>query len=366
MAASSPSPSTKIGESFMENATVNGNHKSVTFDTPKQNLRGLNKPKCSKCGNVARSRCPFQSCKSCCAKAQNPCPIHVLKQNGTLPEKSPSTIPSFEPQPTDVPSSGASWRLTSLRQLSTAVANSLRARKALTRKDAININKWRFSKLREHIEGNIEVENEAFERYLYNVSLLEEAFSTRDEQSTVEDTSEDKIQKLITSMKVKLKSNSRRVDAIRRRTRNLVNEKLRKLQEREHISDNVSVSENDDDLDAYRGLKRPKKLENNRAEKTMETDNLIDRLSKARTKDDLISSCMEMKIQFFGHCENEKVKLSNEKSADVDQFVMMKEFDNSVDLSSALPKLCTVVHIDKGIISDMDVRISSESQLAEL
>ncbi|PKU67257.1 uncharacterized protein LOC110094754 isoform X1 [Dendrobium catenatum] len=356
MAASSPSPSAKVGESLMANTTINGNLKSVTFDTPKQNLRGLNKPKCSKCGNVARSRCPFQSCKSCCAKAQNPCPIHVLKQNGTLPDPS-SAIPSFEPHPTDAPSSGASWRLTSLRQLSTAVANSLRARKALTRKDAININKWRFSKLREHIEGNIEVENEAFERYLYNVSLLEEAFLTSDELYTLEDLPEEKIQKLVTSMKVNLKSNPRRVDTNRKRIRNLVNEKLRKLQESEHISDNISVSVNDDELHAYMDLKRPKKLDENRVEKTIETDNLIDKLNKARNKDDLIS-CMEMKSQLF--------KLSIDKCAEDDQTGMKKEFDGAVDSSFALPKLCTVVHINQDLISNIHDGFSWTPQLAEL
>ncbi|XP_020592381.1 uncharacterized protein LOC110032920 isoform X2 [Phalaenopsis equestris] len=354
MATSSPSPSAKVGESLIATATVNGNLKSVTFDTPKQNLRGLNKPKCTKCGNVARSRCPFQSCKSCCAKAQNPCPIHVLKQNSTLPDKPPSSmIASFEPPPTDAPSSGASWRLTSLRQLSTAVANSLRGRKALTRKDAININKWRFSKLREHIHGNIEVENEAFERYLYNASLLEETFSTSDDPSTVEDISEDRIQKLVALMKVKLKFNPRRVDTMRKRIRNLVNEKLRTLQEREHISDEVGVSANDDELDAYRELKRPKKLDKSVAEKTMEADDLIDRMSKARTTDDLIS-CIETKNQLFGHSQN-------------DQPVMKKkESESAVDLSVALPKLCTVVGVNQDVISGIDVRISSASQLVEL
>lgn len=201
---------------------------------------------------------------------------------------------------------------------------------------------------------------------MYNVNLLEEAFSTRDEQSTVEGTSEDKIQQLVTSMKVKLKSNPRRVDTMRKRIRNLVSEKLRKLQEREHVSDTVTVSENDDESDAYSGLKRPKKLDNNRAAKTMETDNQIDRLSKARAKDDLIS-CMEMKIQLFGHSENEKLKLLNDKSVEDDgQSVMKKEFDSSVDLVFTPPKLCKVVHIDQGIISDIDVQISSGSQFVEL
>ncbi|XP_071706206.1 uncharacterized protein [Rutidosis leptorrhynchoides] len=63
-----------------------------------KNLRGLNKPKCHKCGNVARSRCPYQACKSCCAKAQNPCHIHVLKAASSLPDKTPSSGSSLTDQ----------------------------------------------------------------------------------------------------------------------------------------------------------------------------------------------------------------------------------------------------------------------------
>lgn len=351
MSAPSPAQSTKVGESLIENVAVNGNLKSIIFDTPKQNLRGLNKPKCSKCGNVARSRCPFQSCKSCCAKAQNPCPIHVLKQNGTLPDKpSASTVPSLEPQSTDAPSGGASWRLTSLRQLSTTVANSLRARKALTRKDAANINNWRFSKLREHINRDIEAESEAFERYLRNVSLLEEAFSTTGE-SPFQAPPGKNIENLVTSMKVKLKYNPRRADAIKKRTRNVVNENLKTLKERK-----VSASVNDDELDAYRDLKRPMKLDENLTEKIFETDVLIDKLNKARNKDDL-AECMEMKSHLLGHSGS----VGEEAQA-----VIADAFDRASDLSFAPTKLCTVVHLNQEVISEIDGQISSAIQLVEL
>ncbi|GAU28540.1 hypothetical protein TSUD_156980 [Trifolium subterraneum] len=67
--------------------------------------RGQNKPKCKQCGNVARSRCPYECCKSCCSRNQNPCPIHVLKAATTFPENTPSSgaapldRKSFEPPP---------------------------------------------------------------------------------------------------------------------------------------------------------------------------------------------------------------------------------------------------------------------------
>ncbi|KAL6960130.1 hypothetical protein U1Q18_048266, partial [Sarracenia purpurea var. burkii] len=40
--------------------------------------------------------------------------------------------------------------------------------------DTAVINEWRFLKLKEYKEANIEAENEAFDRYMQNVSFLEE------------------------------------------------------------------------------------------------------------------------------------------------------------------------------------------------
>lgn len=82
---------------------------SPVASVPPKSQRGQNKPKCKQCGNVARSRsliqfyhffssllcfdsvinfnsntiviilfyrCPYENCKSCCSRNQNPCPIH--------------------------------------------------------------------------------------------------------------------------------------------------------------------------------------------------------------------------------------------------------------------------------------------------
>ncbi|KAL9326776.1 hypothetical protein ACSQ67_007421 [Phaseolus vulgaris] len=48
--------------------------------TPPKSQRGHNKPKCKQCGNVARSRCPYECCKRCCSRNQNPCHIHVWSE----------------------------------------------------------------------------------------------------------------------------------------------------------------------------------------------------------------------------------------------------------------------------------------------
>ncbi|KAL5667596.1 hypothetical protein ACJX0J_019817, partial [Zea mays] len=108
---------------------------AATFDMPKPNLRGLNKPKCIQCGNVARSRCPFQCCKSCCYKAQNPCHIHVLKQSNTLPDKpSPATASSTEQPSTNLPATSSASRLAALQKLPQHFLKSLQTKKSLTKK----------------------------------------------------------------------------------------------------------------------------------------------------------------------------------------------------------------------------------------
>ncbi|OEL32130.1 putative pectinesterase/pectinesterase inhibitor 24 [Dichanthelium oligosanthes] len=84
-AAAGDSPSPAAAPPAPAPAAANGNGTpqkpppvpAAAFDMPKPNLRGLNKPKCIQCGNAARSRCPFQCCKACCYKAQNPCHIHA-------------------------------------------------------------------------------------------------------------------------------------------------------------------------------------------------------------------------------------------------------------------------------------------------
>ncbi|XP_057512376.1 uncharacterized protein LOC130794478 [Actinidia eriantha] len=187
MASSSPAISSNADSpSLSSSAATTTVTASIAATNASKNLRGLNKPKCIKCGNVARSRCPYQSCKSCCAKAQNPCHIHVLKANATFPDKTPSSSSTlFDHPSTEASPSGNSQRFTSLRQLSNNFSqfnnlqSPLRSRKPLTRKEAAVINEWRFLKLKEFREANIEVENEAFDRYMQNVSLLDEVLAVK-------------------------------------------------------------------------------------------------------------------------------------------------------------------------------------------
>ena len=221
--------------------------------------------------------------------------------------------------------------------------------------------------MKEHTEGNIEAENEAFDRYMWKVSLLEETFSTEellsDGQITPEPySSEDEIQKLVSSMKVKLKSNGEKADSCRKRIRELVGQLLRKLQEKDLASDEgLSYA---DEL-ACKEPKRPKKEGEWRAERTAAFSDLIDKLSKARSEDDL-KPCLEMKLQLLNHSENKGFYSSGEQEPGK-PLEPKQETGSILDLSVySLPKTCTIVHMDQGALSNINTELSSIAQLAEL
>ncbi|XP_057776479.1 uncharacterized protein LOC130995265 [Salvia miltiorrhiza] len=256
----------------------------VSAPPSSKSLRGLNKPKCIKCGNVARSRCPYQSCKNCCAKAQNPCHIHVLKGNSSFPDKPPSTSsPLFDQQSSEASHSGSFNRL---RQLSNNFAQfsnlqtSFRSRKPLTKKDAEVINEWRFSKLKEFRDGNIEAESEAFDRYMQNVGLLEEVFqvsSEFDEQNN---------ERMVHDLKLKLRSNPATTDNLRKRIQYIVDQGLKKAGKPDDASDTEGEGGT------------TKKIKSLQGEKATALTDLNDKLNKARNEDEL-KACWEMASQVF-------------------------------------------------------------------
>uniref|UniRef100_A0A166FQG1 Uncharacterized protein n=1 Tax=Daucus carota subsp. sativus TaxID=79200 RepID=A0A166FQG1_DAUCS len=287
-------------------------------------FRGLVKPKCIKCGNNARSRCPYQSCKNCCAKAQNPCHIHVLKGSTSFPDKAPATgSPSSEQQPNDVSLSGNPHRLNSVRQLSSNFSqfnnlqNPIRSRKPLTVKEAGEINEWRYEKVQEYKDMNVEVENEAFDRYMRNVSLLEEVFNVKstpdgpvnDGGSPISDgnatSAEDERQMEIAKIKSILRSDPTRAENFRNRMQCAVDEVLKKLQKAEAHDAGTGSSEQEE----YVGSPGKKNLSWNEAVAA-----LIDKINKAQSVEDLVV-CMEMKDELFNqhakstHAESESVPI---------------------------------------------------------
>lgn len=333
-----------------------------------KNLRGLNKPKCIKCGNVARSRCPYQSCKSCCAKAQNPCHIHVLKGNSTFPDKALSSgSPLFDQQSTDVSPSGNSHRVASLRQLSSTFSQfnnlqpPLRSRKPLTRKDAAIINEWRFSKLKEYKDRNIEAENEAFDRYIQNINLLEEAFCVK---STPEsptqcgsptshpnsNSTEDSSEMITAGMKLSLRSNPIRAENFRKRIQYIVDQGLRKIRKTESNDVDSDVSEQD-------------KLAE-RSKKSKGLSELMDKLNKACNEEDL-KSCLEMKSQLFDqHTEGSRVE-----SEDIETTEQQNDKDDSspkLESDYSPPKWFGKCSIDQEALNSIDAHFSSLEEIENL
>ncbi|XP_009592240.1 uncharacterized protein [Nicotiana tomentosiformis] len=316
-ADSAPSPASAPAATTVTAAVVSS-HPTINAS---KNLRGLNKPKCIKCGNVARSRCPFQSCKSCCAKAQNPCHIHVLKGGSTLPDKLPSSgSPVVDQQSTEASHSGSSHRgAASLRQLSTNFAQfnnlqtPLRSRKPLTRKDAQLINEWRFMKLKEYRDSNIAAENEAFDRYMQNVGLLEEVFAVNsaEDERNEDGSTEDDNEATINRLKLQLRSDPTRIENTRKRMQYIVDQGLRKLRKLESGDNATDLS----DLDA---LGKKKKAKSAEAEWVVSFTDLIDKLNKARNEEDL-KACWEMKSQLFNQNKKEKQAESDNAEASIEQ-----------------------------------------------
>ncbi|KAJ1279536.1 hypothetical protein BS78_04G163600 [Paspalum vaginatum] len=337
---------------------------AAAFDLPKPNLRGLNKPKCIQCGNVARSRCPFQCCKSCCYKAQNPCHIHVLKQTTTLPDKpSPTTAPVTEQASTNSAATGSSSRLASLQKLPHHFLNSLRTKKIVTKKDVASINKWRFMKLKEHMQGDIDAENEAYERYTQNVGLLEETFCPAEDaaiETEAESASseEEKMDLLVSEVKVRLKSDNENADSFRERLATVLDQKLKKLHESQNAYEYDKPSDQNQDDRAY-----PMKFSTKqKMERTAKMNELLGKLTRARCEEDL-KPCRDLIDQLFG---KEDDGSSMDKSNRMEVEPSDQESTAAVVWRYSFPKLCTRLDVDEDVASKVNDEFSSLNELVQL
>ncbi|XP_047342594.1 uncharacterized protein LOC124946077 [Impatiens glandulifera] len=366
MAAASPALSNNSPVANSPNVASAASAAAIipTTTNSSRNLRGLNKPKCIQCGNVARSRCPYQSCKSCCAKAQNPCHIHVLKNSSTFPDKAPAAdSATFDQKLTEASPSGSSHRLTSLRQLSNNFAqfnnlqSPLRSKKPLTRKDAANINEWRFKRLKEFKEQNIELENKAFDRYMHNVCLLEEVFSVNSKLqsppsqdstaplSSPTPASEDNKEISNSELVLKLRSDTVRTENFKRRLRDIVDDGLRKLK-------NVESDKTGKNSDEPVKNSKEKSLW---GERSTSFNDLLDKLSKARNNEDL-KSCLELKRELF----NDKAK-SAQSEAEGEEIPEPENEPSSPGLQATYnpPKWFCKSNIDQDDVNSLDLQFPS-------
>lgn len=354
---------------------VPNNTSAHRTDTPPKTLRGLNKPKCQICGNVARSRCPFKSCKSCCSRDQNPCPIHVLKATATVPDKSgpSSSTPMFDQHGSEASPSGSSLRVASLRQLSNNFAQfnnvqiPLRSRKPLTKKDAAAINEWRFSKLKEYKERSIEVENEAFDRYMQNISLLEEVFPVKSiSEDSVENeshasnpnpTSDESNPGMVSALKLQLRSNTMRTDNFRKRIQQIVDRELKKLQNPE-VDD--AVNDQSDKDEPNEGTKKAK---NWKTERAAAISDLIDKLNKARNAEDL-RSCLDIKSQLFN--QDTTSNQTEIKDAEPSDQIPVIDLQPIKESQSSSTRLISTLEIDQETLNRVDEHFFSLEQIEDL
>lgn len=262
-------------------------------------------------------------------KARNPCHIHVLKQSASHQEKVPSqSSPMFDQQRTNalsnkLPPSGSSrpYPTPVLHHTHPYMSGSLahiRVKRPLSRKEIAAINNWRFVKLKEYSDSKIEAEDEAFGRYMQNVSLLEDVFSlpTKPLEGLSEDgnvtlacrlsgqansVSEDySDEMLVEGLKVRLKSNTERSEKHRQRIRKLIEKGLQKLKRGDH-GNLVDDDENNSavTLGDCVEVKKPKAIGRERLKKVSLISTLLDKMSKARNQED-VNACIEMYKHTFG------------------------------------------------------------------
>ncbi|KAG6407535.1 hypothetical protein SASPL_130527 [Salvia splendens] len=307
-------------------------------------------PKCIKCGNVARSRpstmmsIPVMQELLCKGTKSLSYTRYVLKGNSSFPDKLPSTSsPLFDQQSSDASHSGNFNRL---RQLSnnfaqfSNVQTPFRSRKPLTKKDAQVINQWRFSKLKEFRDENIEAESVSFDRYMQNVGLQEEVFrvsSEFDEQSSSEKLSSngDNNDTMARVLKLKLRSNPATTDNLRKRIQHIVDQGLKKVRKRGDVSDTEGEGEKATDL----------------------TD-LIDRLNKAQNGDEL-KVCREKASQVVPwNTKKNEAEAEGERENDDSCITQESHFPT--------PKWVNQLTIDQEALCRIDAQFSSLEEVQDL
>ncbi|KAK8985895.1 hypothetical protein V6N11_037618 [Hibiscus sabdariffa] len=292
----------------------------------------------------------------------------VLKSNSAFPEKSPtSSTPSSDQKSTQAPSQVTPLRAPSFWQLSNAFAQfdnlQVRTKKHLTRKDAVSLNEWRFSKLKEFKDGNIEIENDAFDQYMQNISLLEEVFSIKsiDEGSDEDEGSnpspkskEDETSVMISGPKLTLKSDLVRTDNARKRIKRIVDQGIEKLQ-RTEANDGANDPDDQNKLDS--GWNKVKSLW---VERASVVSDIVDKLNKARNEEDL-KTCLEMKAQLYNQST-----MSSETEMKDPEALKEESVETKVNPRQVEHPLLTQIEIDQETFNKIDAHFTTVEQIEDL
>lgn len=194
--------------------------------------------------------------------------------------------------------------------------------------------------MKEYKDKNIEIENEAFDRYLLNIRLLEEVFAVNPklgEPVSTEDELEGKNESVISELKMKLRADPIRSENIRDRMGFIIHGGLRKLKNETPTGNEEAELAN-----------RPKKA---RYSSLLE---LNKKLSNARTAEDL-KSCQLLKDQLFSRPD-----MLSEQSEHFENNKPEQKF------GSSLLKWFGPVAINQEALSHIDAQFSSLKQIEHL
>lgn len=222
--------------------------------------------------------------------------------------------------------------------------------------------------MKEFRDRNIEAENEAFDRYMRNVSLLEEVFSvnstiggqSEDVPSTIssEHSIDDAAEMFVRDLKVKLRSNPVRTENVRKRIQYIVDQGLRKLGKLELNDGTDYISEPDETGN------KPKKLKSGETERSSALNDLIEKLNKARNEEDL-KACHEIKSQLFNQSrqtakmENDTIETEKEQNANSD-------LSPKSQCSYSPPKWMSTTTIDLETLNRIDAQFNSMEDIEDL
>ncbi|KAL2901611.1 Anaphase-promoting complex subunit cut9 [Bienertia sinuspersici] len=286
----------------------------------------------------------------------------VLSNNGS--ETSANTVNSTPP-PSTTPSTGA--KSPNLPTITLQRPDPPKNLRGLNKpkcikcgNEALTINEWRFAKLKEHNQGNIEAENEAFDRYMRNISLLEELFDVNsempDENSTMVSnpptTSCEKMD-IISETKVMLRSNPGRIDMFRKRIRQTIDEGLKKLRSCNSI-DGPSSLDSEGDLAAK--ASKSSWSGNNAA-----WTELNMKLNRARNEEDL-KLCIQSRPNITG-----QQKLISGKHTEKSEVLQTSQNDLPLaQESDVISKLLKTTEIDQDALNSVDFHFSSLEEIEDL
>jgi len=225
-------------------------------------------------------------------------------------------------------------------------------------------------KLKEHMQGDIDAENEAYERYTQNVGLLEETFCPMEDaanESEAEATSsseEERMDLLVSEAKVRLKSDNENADSFKERVATILDEKLKKLQERQSAydyEDDKPPSDQDQD-DHTTPVKFSAKQKMERAAKFNE---LLGRMTRARSEDDL-KPCRDLIEQLFGKENGGSMDDSNRMETELSGQESITVAAAAAAQPYFFPKLCTRIEVGEDFAYTVNAEFSSLSEVAQL